>query len=143
MLNLSETLIRTLIKELISEQLRSAQEFEFRKDYLKLKTPTITYTQPGMIGIGKKIPPPISTTYTLQQKSNKIQTLNSQNNSIDQKFENWWISTKQNFKNFNNVSEIYNEYIKSNTPPNNSEQIQKLKALMLKKISHENRARKP
>lgn len=120
MLNLNKSLIRNLIKELIYE-------------YYQSKLPT-------KWEVDLKFNNKVNSKSDLQPPSSKPPSTKSfQQNTIEQKFENWWVSTNQNFKIFNNWSEIYKEYIKSNEPPRDSKQIEKLKTLMLKKLSYENR----
>jgi hypothetical protein len=132
-LNLSETLIRSLIKELIKEvfqsQLPTSDQLKIKKNYLNLKVPTTTQTQPGIPGMGKKIIPPNSTTYRLQQQQTNIRPNKSQgvNTTITQRFEKW--VNNQDKNKFKTISDLEKEYLKIENPTTSSERAELIRAI--------------
>lgn len=133
MLNLSEILIRNLIKELIEEvfqsQLPTSDQFKLKKNYLNLKTPTTVHAQHGIVGMGKKIIPPNSTTYTLQQKSNKKDSSRPEyfNTTITQRFEKW-VNTQDKNK-FETISDLEKEYRKIENPTTSEDRAELIRAI--------------
>jgi hypothetical protein len=131
-LNLSETLIRSLVKELIKEvfqsQLPTSDQLKLKKNYLNLKVPTTSHTQPGIPGMGKKITPPISTTYRLQQQSNtKPNKSQGINTTITQRFEKW--VNNQDKNKFKTISDLEKEYLKIENPTTSSERAELIRAI--------------
>lgn len=128
MLNLNEILIRELIRELIEEY----QSKLIHPDFIKApnaKKTEINKQEYGRQGMGKIIPVPNSTTYTLQHKSNP--QINKQPNgkltTITQRFENW-VSDK-NINMFKTISDIEKEYRKIENPNTSQERAELIRAI--------------
>ena len=125
MLNLSETLIRSLIKELIKETL------ETRSQYL-------TRT-----GAGKNLQSTVgnlnSPTYRLSDLSNRFQQFNQKQqpksdfDNFKLIFDNWWKTQDQN--NFESASQIYTSFINDNREKLEIEKINSIRSEVRNYIS--------